>query len=270
MAKGDFDWSQLAMPAIGAGAAALGSIPQWSEASRLDRERSRLLQQGAPGLTPIEQEQIAAARQRAASSRVPGYAQEMEGIAQQQADVLAAGKRGSATSSNLLNLLARMNAQGQAARRNLAMRGAQTQRQAQSELGSTAMGADARRMQRQQLWERQMAAMDAAKRQYRAQAGMAPLQGALAFMPKEGLSFGDSKPEIDVPEQMETMQVMSPKFSTAEVPQGSPQYTPTLETMDKPYLDATYQNMFDPNAAARRMNMRSQMLRTTPYLNFGQ
>jgi hypothetical protein len=119
----------------------------------------------------------------------------MEGIAQQQADVLAAGKRGSQTSSNMLNLLSRMNAQGQAARRNLAMRGAQAQRQAQSELTGLSMNADARREQRQQLFERQLAAMDAARRQYNAQAGMAPIQGALAFMPAEGLKFGTGTPK---------------------------------------------------------------------------
>jgi hypothetical protein len=188
------------MPAIGAGAAFLGSIPQMVEARRLKKERERLLKEGPGGFTPVEQEQMAAARARAASSLAPGYAQEMEGISQQQADVLAAGKRGSQTGSNLLNLLSRMNAQGQAARRNLAMRGAQTQRQAQSELGSMAMGADARRMQRQQLYERQMAALDAARRQYAVEPFMAPLKGAMAFMPAEGIKFtkGTPKTKMDM------------------------------------------------------------------------
>jgi hypothetical protein len=188
------------MPAIGAGAAFLGSIPQMVEARRLRKERERLLAEGAPGLTPVEQEQIAAARARAASSLAPGYAQEMEGIAQQQADVLAAGKRGSQTGSNLLNLLSRMNAQGQAARRNLAMRGAQAQRQAQSELTSLSMNADARRENRMRRYEDDLAAMDAARRQYNAAAAMSPVQGALAFMPIEGLKFtkGTPKTKIDM------------------------------------------------------------------------
>lgn len=198
------------MPAIGAGAAFLGSIPQMVEARRLRKERERLLKEGAPGLTPIEQEQMAAARARAASALAPGYAQEMEGIAQQQADVLAAGKRGSQTSSNLMNLLSRMNAQGQAARRNLAMRGAQAQRAAQSELGSMAMGADARRQQRVQNWEAKLAAMDAARRQYNAAAGMSPVQGAIAFMPTEGLKFTKGKPKEPT--------TPSPYKSFAEIP----------------------------------------------------
>lgn len=188
------------MPAIGAGAAFLGSIPQMVEARRLRKERERLLAEGAPGLTPVEQEQMAAARARAASSLAPGYAQEMEGIAQQQADVLAAGKRGSQTGSNLLNLLSRMNAQGQAARRNLAMRGAQAQRQAQSELTSLSMNADARRENRMRRYEDDLAAMDAARRQYNAAAAMSPVQGALAFMPIEGLKFtkGTPKTKMDM------------------------------------------------------------------------
>jgi hypothetical protein len=194
-----FSWGalgrQLIAPGIGAGAAFLGSIPQMVEARRLRKERERLLKEGAPGLTPIEQEQMAAARARAASALAPGYAQEMEGIAQQQADVLAAGRRGSATGSNLLNLLSRMNAQGQAARRNLAMRGAQAQRQAQGELTSLSMNADARKENRMRRYEDDLSAMDAARRQYNAAAGMAPLQGALAFMPTEGFKFAPKSTE---------------------------------------------------------------------------
>jgi hypothetical protein len=215
------------------------------EARRLRKERERLLKEGAPGLTPIEQEQMAAARARAASALAPGYAQEMEGIAQQQADVLAAGKRGSQTSSNLMNLLSRMNAQGQAARRNLAMRGAQAQRAAQSELGSMAMGADARRQQRVQNWEAKMAAMDAARRQYNAAAGMSPVQGALAFMPTEGLKFGATKPNIDVPDQIEPMQVMAPKFGVSEIPQGTPQIVPGFGMGSKTYTPPITQAMYN-------------------------
>lgn len=291
----EFDYNQLIAPGIGAGAAFLGSIPQMMEARRLRKERERLLQEGAPGLTPIEQEQMAAARARAASALAPGYAQEMEGIAQQQADVLAAGKRGSATGSNLLNLLSRMNAQGQAARRNLAMRGAQAQRQAQGELTSLSMSADARRENRMRRYEYEddLAAMDAARRQYNAAAGMAPLQGALAFMPVEGLKFGKSattptpesvrfNPETDMQlgEEMgvaNTRKAVAPtgesiglgsQLGANEAIKYNPYKTPSLRRY--PATEGMYQNMLDPNAAARRMNMRSQMLRTTPYYNFGQ
>lgn len=213
-------------PAIGAGAAFLGSIPQLIEAQRLKRERERLLKEGPGGYTPMEAEQIAAARARAASSQVPGYAQEMEGIAQQQADVLAAGKRGSATSSNLLNLLSRLNMQGQAARRNLAMRGAQTQRQAQSELASIGMNADARREQRRQMFERDLSEMDAARRQYQYAPFMAPLQGAAMFMPYEGLKFGERKPKMEV-EETNNVDSM-PNFQVGTRVDPNQMYIPTI------------------------------------------
>lgn len=235
MAEKQFDWTgllQFAPSILGAGAGYLGASPMREEADRLRKERERLLQQGAPGLTALEQEQLAAARGRAATSRVPGYAQEVEGIAQQQGDVLAAGKRGSQTSSNLLNLLSKLNAQGQAARRNLAMRGAQAQRAAQSELGSMAMTADARRQQRQQQYESQLAAMDAAARQYKAQAGMAPLQGAISMMPASGFDFTKFRKDAAVAPQATGMPSSAP----------APMATPTTFRQgniyggkDKPY-----------------------------------
>ena len=77
-------------------------------------------------------------------------------------------------------------------------------------------------------------------------------------MPAEGLNFGAKKPEINVPEQMEPMQPMALKFGRVETPQRMPQYVPTLETMKKPFLDETYRNMFDPNAAAKRAKLLKQ------------
>lgn len=190
------------MPAIGAGAAFLGSIPQMVEARRLGKERERLMKEGAPGMSPIEQEQMAAARSRAASALAPGYAQEIENINQQQADILGATRRAGISGSNVLNTLSRLNQQGQAARRNLAIRGAQAQRAAQGDLQNISMSADARRQGRVQNWEAKMAAMDAARRQYNAQAGMSPVQGALAFMPTEGLKFTkNQKPDLTIPSE---------------------------------------------------------------------
>jgi len=255
MADKQFDWTgllQFAPSILGAGAGYLGASPMREEADRLRKERERLLQQGAPGLTPIEQEQLAAARARAATSRVPGYAQEVEGIAQQQADVLAAGKRGSQTSSNLLNLLSKMNVQGQAARRNLAMRGAQAQRQAQGELTSLSMNADARRQQRQQLYEGQLAAMDAASRQYKAQAGMAPLQGALAFMPTEGFDFSKFRKDAATPGAASS----TPYKSFAEMP--------TKFTEEEPL----YNPYATQNASAMRMAMPTGPAATPPTGSF--
>lgn len=284
---GTFDYNQLVAPGIGAGAAFLGSIPQMIEARRLRKERERLLQQGAPGLSPIEQEQMAAARARAASALAPGYGQEMEGIAQQQADILAAGKRGSATPSNLINLLSKMNAQGQAARRNLAIRGAQAQRTAQGDLTNLSMSADARRQARVQNWEAKLAAMDAARRQYNAAAGMAPLQGAIAFMPAEGLKFGTGTKSETTPSPYKSFAEIPTKFSetekmynpyegktgmrmAAQTSDMGPGATPVMSGLyptppqEQPsYMDQTYNNMFSPKAAARRAGIIDMSNRPT-------
>lgn len=255
------------MPAIGAGAAFLGSIPQMVEARRLRKERERLMNEGAPGMTPIEQEQMAAARSRAASALAPGYAQEIENINQQQADILGATRRAGISGSNVLNTLSRLNQQGQAARRNLTMRGAQAQRAAQGDLQNISMSADARRQGRVQNWEAKMAQMDAERRQYNAQAGMSPVQGALAFMPTEGLKF-TKKPEVDVPEYLEPMQVKNPTFGTAQIPQKTPSaFTPPIDLRRQPSMLSVPQNQmgepeFEPNMEAFNPVMNTTLRRT--------
>jgi aspartate 1-decarboxylase len=294
MAERGFDYNQLIAPGIGAGAAFVGSIPQMVEARRLRKERERLLKEGAPGMSPIEQEQMAAARARAASSLAPGYGQEMENIAEQQSNVLGAAKKAGITGSNIMNALSRLNQQGQAARRNLAIRGAQAQRAAQGDLADISMTADARRQNRVQNWEAKLAAMDAARRQYNTQAGMSPLQGALAFMPAEGFKMGTGalKP---TPASVTFNPETDTQFGPMDAGDGAPMsganmrqavnteiggplnmkedigYDPYKEPLrNYPATKKMYDNMFDSNAAARRMNMRSQMLRTSPYYNFGQ
>jgi hypothetical protein len=301
-----FDYGQLAAPGIGAGAAFLGSIPQMVEARRLRKERERLLKEGAPGMSPIEQEQMAAARARAASSLAPGYGQEMENIAEQQSNVLGAAKKAGITGSNIMNTLSRLNQQGQAARRNLAIRGAQAQRAAQGDLADISMSADARRQARLQNWEAKLAAMDAARRQYNTQAGMSPLQGALAFMPAEGFKMGTGavKPSIEsVKFNPETDTQFGPMDAGDEAPMSGANmrqginptaemtglggqfnmneainYDPykTASLIQTPATNSLYKGMFDPNAARQRRNlMNSRLLgvrqtapQTSPYYSF--
>lgn len=255
-------WKQ---PAIGGGLAFLGSIPGLFEARRLRKERERLLKEGAPGFTeiekqqlglsPMEQEQLAAARQRAASILAPGYAQEMENIGQQQAETLGAAKRAGIGGSNLLNTLSRLNLQGQAARRNLVMRGEQAQRAAKEDLQNLAMTAEGRRQQREmaadinrqrrvQNWEAKLAAMDAARRQYNAQAAQAPFQGALAFMPPGGINFGATKPDIDVPEQMETKTPTFVNPNQTQMGLKTPQFIPGYGYGSQTYTPAVTKEMY--------------------------
>jgi hypothetical protein len=141
-----------------------------------------------------------------------------------------------------------------------------------------------------------MAAMDAARRQYNAAAGMAPVQGALAFMPTEGLNFG-SKPEVDVPEMMETK---TPKFdlrtggipnsllnpvnpapkpynsidlrrqpSMLSVPQSQmeePEFEPNMEAFN-PIMNTTLRRTYRPSRFPNTMGIESQV-RTNPYQRF--
>ena len=82
----------------------------------------------------------------------------------------------------MLNALSRLNQQGQAARRNLAIRGAQGQRVAQSELGGLQGVASANLQNRKRYWEKNLADLDTARKQQIAQFATSPFQGAMAGM----------------------------------------------------------------------------------------
>jgi len=183
---------QTTMMGIGAGLNLAGSTPGLINAIQQGKERRRLLAEGPEGLNQYEQAQLAAAQGRAASSLAPGYGQEIENINQQQADVLGAIRRAGVSSSNMLNALARLNQQGQAARRNLAIRGAQAQRAAQSELGAIQGASGATLQNRKRYWEKNLADLDTARRQQISQFAMAPFQGAMAGMRYGGGATGNT------------------------------------------------------------------------------
>lgn len=284
-----FDYNQLIGPGIGAGAAFLGSIPQMVEARRLKKERERLLKEGAPGMTAIEDAQIAAARARAASGLAPGYAQEMENNAELTSNLLGAGKKAGITGSNAMNLLSRLNQQGQAARRNLAARGAQAQRVAQGDYTNISMTADAKRQGRVRDWENDLSEMDARRRQYNAAVGMAPLQGAISFMPVEGFKSGTgalkpTKPtaesnkfnpekDIQIGDEMNPSGVrMAPAMLTPDANMIGRHrmsqfnmaedigYDPIKEPLRQyPTLKKIYDNAVTPNAAAKRAQVAQKL-----------
>ena len=150
--------------------------------------------------------------------------------------------------------------------------------------------------------------MDAARRQYNAQAGMAPLQGALAFMPAEGFKMGTGaakptpesvkfNPETDTQfgpmdagdnapmsganmraglEPAAEMTGLGGQFNMKEGINYDPYKTSSL--IQTPATNSLYQGMFDPNAAKKRRDlMNSRLMRvqqTTPqvypYYNFDQ
>jgi len=164
---------------VGGALNTLGATPGLINAIQQSKERKRLLAEGPEGLNQYEQAQLGGAQLRAANSQVAGYGQELENINQQQANMLGEAKRAGVSSSNMLNTLSRLNQQGQAARRNLAIRGAQGQRAAQSELGSVQGQMAASLQNKKRYFERNLSDLDTARRQQIGQFAMAPFQGAM-------------------------------------------------------------------------------------------
>lgn len=269
-----------------------GATPGLINAIQQGKERKRLLAEGPEGLNQFEQARLGGAQQRAANSQVAGYGQELENINQQQANILGEAKRAGVSSSNMLNTLSRLNQQGQAARRNLAIRGAQGQRAAQSELGGIQGQVGQILENRKRYFENNLANLDTARKQQIGQFAMAPFQGAMAGMrysnpstlktpTAESVRFN---PETDM--QISTEDSGDAMFGsnmrtgvnpTPEMTGLGGQFNMKQDIGYDPYKDPLrnypntkrmYDNMFDPNAAARRMNMRSQMLRTSPYYEF--
>ena len=180
-----------------------GSIPGLVNAIQQGKERKRLLAEGPEGLNQFEQARLGGAQARAASSQVAGYGQELENINQQQANTLGEAQRAGVSSSNMLNALTRLNQQGQSARRNLAIRGLQGQRAAQSELGSI-QGQTAGILQNnKRYWEKNLADLDTARKQQIAQFATSPFQGAMAGM-RYGQGSTTPTSGTPAPEMMET------------------------------------------------------------------
>ena len=275
---------------VGAGLNLVGSIPGLINAIQQGKERKKLLAQGPEGLTPLEYQQMATAQNRANMSQVAGYGTELENINQQQANALGEAKRAGVSSSNMLNALTRLNQQGQAARRNLAIRGAQGQRVAQSELGGLQGVASANLQNRKRYWEKNLEDLDTARKQQIAQFAMSPFQGAMAGM-KYGQGSTTPTSGTPAPEMMETMQVKNPKFGLAEIPQMSPKlynpinlnrqpsmlnaaqdgyveddFEPNMEAFN-PVMNTTLRRSYNPSRFPNTMGIESQV-RTNPYYRF--
>jgi hypothetical protein len=154
--------------------------------------------------------------------------------------------------------------------------------------------ADARREQRKRLWESQLAAMDAARRQMIQRGWEAPVTGAISMTDAGALDYlkGGSKPEYEVPEQIEPMQVKTPNFGTAGIPlrtpgaftppidlkrqpsmlsvpqneMEEPEFEPNMEAFN-PIMNTTLRRTYNPSRFPNTMGIESQ-IRTTPYTTF--
>ena len=224
---------------IGAGLNLVGSIPGLVNAIQQGKERRKLLAKGPEGLTPLEYQQMATAQNRANMSQVAGYGQELENINQQQANALGEAKRAGVSSSNMLNALTRLNQQGQSARRNLAIRGAQGQRVAQSELGGLQGVASANLQNRKRYWEKNLADLDTARKQQIAQFATSPFQGAMA-----GMRYGGGATSGTPVAETENAPEMG-LYQKPANPSGVPQYVPYTPSAYNSPEDPEYSTYFE-------------------------
>ncbi len=206
--------------------------------------------EGAKDITPLAFKKMQAGLENQANNaQIAGYGQAMENINEQQSTTLGEAKRAGLSSSNLLNTLSRLNQQGMAAKRQLAMQG----QQAKEQRMNRALQAQGQRGQYQEQGRREfdatIGALKGAAQQQRNAFFQAPFTGALA-----GMRYGatQTNPSELAPEMMETMTPPTPNFNTATIPQRTPkmvtmpnryQGPPMQQT---PYVNQAYQNMFNP------------------------
>ena len=144
--------------------------------------------EGAKDITPLAFKQMQAGLENQANNaQIAGYGQAMENINEQQATTLGEAKRAGLSSSNLLNTLSRLNQQGMAAKRQLAMQG----QQAREQRMNRALQAQGQRGQYQEQGRREfnatIGALKGAAQQQRNALYQAPFTGALA-----GMRYGTS------------------------------------------------------------------------------
>jgi hypothetical protein len=209
--------------AIGAGLNTLGSLPGLINSFQQDAIRRRLMREGAQDITPTAFRQAQAGLENQANNaQIAGYGQAIDQINQQNATTLGEARRAGLSSSNLLNTLSRLNQQGQAARRNLALQGQQAQEARRNRAYQAQMQRGQFQEQGRQEWNRAIAGLKAAAQQQRNAFYQSPFQGALA-----GMRYGSSEanPSEAAPESISTMTPMA-SFNTATLPQRTPRIVP--------------------------------------------
>ena len=130
MADGTMNWGAL-------GLGALASVPSYVMAYKQQQDLDRLRKEGfKPNVRPDVDSAVQMAQNRAGNAQVAGYGQALDQINRQQAGTLGEVKRSGVSSSNVLNALARLNQQGLASRRNLAIEGSRAQQARQGDLSN--------------------------------------------------------------------------------------------------------------------------------------
>jgi hypothetical protein len=102
------------------------------------KEADRLAKEGPQDPTPLAFRQMQANQaNQANNAQVAGYGQIMDNMNEAQSSTLGEAKRAGVSSSNLLNVLTRLNQQRQRGVRDLGIQGAQAQEQRQNQFNQT-------------------------------------------------------------------------------------------------------------------------------------
>jgi hypothetical protein len=153
----------LAVPLAIAGAQGLYSAYQ---GYRQGERAKELEKRGPVDNVPMAYKQMLANQaNQANNAQIAGYGQAMDNLNEQQATTLGEAKRAGTSSSNLLNVLTRLNQQGSAEKRRLAMAGQQAREQRQGQYNQGLMGQSQYQEQARQEQERAIGALRGASKQ---------------------------------------------------------------------------------------------------------
>lgn len=192
-----------------------GALPGFVNSFQQDALRRKLMAEGAKDITPLAFKKMQAGLENQANNaQIAGYGQAMENINEQQATTLGEAKRAGLSSSNLLNTLSRLNQQGMAAKRQLAMQG----QQAKEQRMNRALQAQGQRGQYQEQGRREfdatIGALKGAAQQQRNAFFQAPFTGALA-----GMRYGAGATKPDTTDYTTQKMPLSMQSGIGDFPQ---------------------------------------------------
>ena len=180
----------LAVPLAIAGAQGLYSAYQGYNQG----ERARELERKGPvdNVPTAYKQMLANQANQANNAQIAGYGQAIDNLNEQQATTLGEAKRAGTSSSNLLNVLTRLNLQGNAEKRKYAIAGEQAKEQRQGQYNQGLLGESRIQEQARQEQENAIGALRGASMQNYYNAFATPLAAATTLygMDRKGSGSG--------------------------------------------------------------------------------
>lgn len=179
----------LAAPAL----LSLGQVGYQAYQGYKQGQKAKELEEKGPvdNVPAAYKQMLANQANQANNAQIAGYGQAIDNLNEQQATTLGEAKRAGTSSSNLLNVLTRLNQQGSAEKRRLAMAGEQAREQRQAQYNQGLMGQSQYQEQARQEQERAIGPLRGASMQnyYNAFTGgigaLNPLIGGIQGMNQE-------------------------------------------------------------------------------------